>query len=530
MKSFVFSIKYYLSAYLVLCLFSCHSFPQRTSAEDPNQSDYYQEKHRPQYHFSPEANWMNEPNGMFYYDGQYHLFYQYYPDSTVWGPMHWGHAKSTDLVHWEHLPIALFPDSLGCIFSGGAVVDTDNTSGLGSKSAPPILATFTHHNFEVQRAGRNDFQTQSVAYSIDGGSSWTKYEQNPVIANTDEIRDFRDPKVVWHQPSQQWIMVLAAYDRAKFYASKNLLEWTFLSDFGIPGDKRLWECPDFFPIKTKGSTGMKWVLIVSMQRDAPNGGTGTSYFVGDFDGTQFQSDPAQQKWLDWGTDNYAFVTWNNAPLPEEDILGIGWMSNWQYATIVPTEKWRSAMTLPRILNLVNTKGTYLLESHPVPALNQLRGEGTAYRDLAVTGIQTLDDVSFSSKTEMALKVDLQQTDASLFGLQLKNAQGEAFTISFDTKKDSMFVDRTTSGREQFSDVFYDRVHSAPVDLQSEILEVQIYFDVSSAEIFINNGELVFTSIYFPTIDFDQVAMFSKEGTCTIDQLTLYPLDDIWRSH
>ena len=231
------------------------------------------EAFRPMYHFTPDSMWMNDPNGMLYYNGEYHLFYQYFPDSTVWGPMHWGHAVSKDMVTWDDLPIALYPDSLGLIFSGSAVIDWKNTSGFGVNGNPPMVAIFTHHNMDGERAKRLDFQTQSIAYSNDNGRTWTKYEQNPVIKNPG-IKDFRDPKVIWHEATQKWVLVLAAKDRVKFYSSPDLKSWTHASDFGIENDARLWECPDIFPMKVAGSNTEKWVLITSMQSGAPNGGTG----------------------------------------------------------------------------------------------------------------------------------------------------------------------------------------------------------------------------------------------------------------
>ena len=255
-------------------------------------SSYYQEQHRPQFHFSPESKWMNDPNGMVYYDGEYHLFYQYYPDSTVWGPMHWGHAVSRDLVHWEHLPTALYPDSLGYIFSGSALVDWNNTSGFGKDGQPPLIAIFTHHDPVGEKAGRNDFQYQSIAYSNDKGRTWTKYEGNPVVPNPG-IRDFRDPKVIWDKDSEQWIMVFAAWDHVKFYASPNLKDWTHLSDFGKAWGSHagVWECPDLFPMQVEGSATQKWVLLLSINPGSVNGGSGTQYFVGDFDGKDFVLDP-----------------------------------------------------------------------------------------------------------------------------------------------------------------------------------------------------------------------------------------------
>ncbi len=337
----------------------------------------YAEQYRPQFHFSPEAHWMNDPNGLVYLDGEYHLFYQYYPDSNVWGPMHWGHAVSPDMIHWKHLPVALFPDSLGYIFSGSAVADVKNTSGLGSAENPPLVAIFTYHDPIGEKNGSNKFQNQGLAYSIDKGRTWTKYPGNPVLKSPG-IRDFRDPKVFWHNESDKWIMILAVNDRVHLYSSPNLLDWTFLSEFGqgIGAHGGVWECPDLFRIKVRGTNEMKWVMLVSINPGGPNGGSATQYFVGNFDGTNFIKENKEIQWVDWGRDNYAGVTWSNVPESDGRRLFLGWMSNWQYANVVPTHVWRSAMTVPRELALMHTGDGYLLVSNPVRELESLRTEKT----------------------------------------------------------------------------------------------------------------------------------------------------------
>ena len=242
---------------LISLLISMSFFFSSCSTENKDASSTvklrYTEQHRPQFHFSPDSMWTNDPNGMVYYEGEYHLFYQHNPASTVWGPMHWGHAISTDLVHWEHLPIALYPDSLGTIFSGSAVIDWTNSSGLGSDENPPMVAIFTHHNHALEKTESNLFQYQSIAYSLDKGRTWTKYAGNPVIPNHG-IRDFRDPKVSWYEAGQKWIMVLAAQDRVMFYSSPDLITWTMESDFGeeVGAHGGVWECPDLFPLKLNG--------------------------------------------------------------------------------------------------------------------------------------------------------------------------------------------------------------------------------------------------------------------------------------
>jgi len=505
----------------------CKNNHREELAIHPRTQSLYQEFHRPQFHFTPESKWMNDPNGLYYHKGKYHLFYQYFPDSIVWGPMHWGHAESNDLLHWKHLPIALFPDSLGYIFSGGAIVDKNNTSKLGTNDNPPIIATFTHHDIAGEKAKTNDFQKQSIAYSLDGGYEWIKYAGNPVIPNTQKIKDFRDPKVVWHEPSQKWILVLAAYDRVKFYASANLIDWEFLSDFGVEGDKRLWECPDLFPMKVEGTNEYKWVLIVSIQKNAPNDGTATSYFVGHFDGTVFKSEVENQEWLDWGTDNYAFVTWNNVPKDDGRILGIGWMSNWQYAQIVPTENWRSAMTLPRELTLVKSKSKYSLHGLPIREFQTLRGASTALNQLEIIGEKVLEGSFSASQVELDITVNLKKTTANSFGIKLQNELGENILIKFDKREGKMFVDRTNSRKHKFSEDFFKNIHSAPIAFEKEKMNIRLIIDAASVEIFINNGELSFTSIFFPSKEFSTISLFANNGTFNIINAEIHPLKSIW---
>ena len=340
-------------------LFSCNAV--KTQAPTSVIAD---EPHRPKIHFTPKANWMNDPNGMVFYNNQYHFFYQYYPDSTIWGPMHWGHATSTDLVHWQHQPIALYPDSLGYIFSGSAVVDENNTSGFGKDGKPPLVAIFTSHDPVGEKAGKIDFQKQSIAYSVDEGKTWTKYANNPVVKNPG-IRDFRDPKVSWYEAGKKWIMALAAQDHISFYSSKDLKTWNRESDFGkeFGAHGGVWECPDLFPLDYEGK--QVWILFVSINPGGPNGGSATQYFTGVFDGNKFTPYQTDTRWIDYGPDDYAGVTWSNTGKRK---IFIGWMSNWNYANIVPTKKWRNAATIPRDLTIEKIGDKYMLCSMPVPVL------------------------------------------------------------------------------------------------------------------------------------------------------------------
>ncbi|WP_114749208.1 glycoside hydrolase family 32 protein [Pleomorphovibrio marinus] len=474
-----------------------------SSEESADKESRFDEPFRPQYHFTPPSQWMNDPNGMVYYEGEYHLFYQHYPDSNVWGPMHWGHAVSEDLIHWEHLPIAIEPDSLGWIFSGSAVFDAENSSGLGTAENPPLVAIYTYHDPVGAEAERDDFQTQGIAYSTDKGRNWIKYEGNPVLGNPG-IRDFRDPKVIWME--DKWIMSLAVKDRISFYSSSNLLDWKHESDFqpAWAAYGGVWECPDLFPLTTP-SGEEKWVLLVSINPGGPNGGSATQYFVGDFDGKAFFTESSEVKWLDYGADNYAGVTWSNIPDEDGRRLFIGWMSNWTYANVVPTENWRSAKTLPREINLIEQEGDYLVISSPLKEVEKLR-ESSIKKE----GIEWELD---SELAELILFPD--QGD---FSLEIGNADGEK--VVFEKKGDRVTFDRSKSGITDFSEAFSD-IHSAPLN-GLEIDELRLFLDRSSIEIFINDGELVMTEIVFPEFPYSQVKLTGFKGNST-----LHALRGIW---
>ncbi|WP_456295536.1 glycoside hydrolase family 32 protein [Vibrio sp. AK197] len=321
---------------------------------------------RPNIHFTPPFGWMNDPNGLVYVNNEYHLFYQYFPYANKWGPMHWGHAVSVDLCHWQHLPPALVPDANGMCFSGSAIVDWHNTSGLFENiEQPGVLAFYTaciaHDN------GRDSDQMQSLAYSKDGGFSWEKFSDNPILPNPG-LNDFRDPKVIWHSPSQHWVMVVTEGQEIGFYRSQDLKHWDKTSNFGLNDgkhDELPWECPDLFPIQLEDSDMCYWVLIVGVQRGSYAGGSGTQYFIGQFDGEGFTNlnDAKTVLWLDYGHDYYAAQTWSDTGNGHR--TSIAWMSNWLYANDVPTKAWRSAMTIPRDLKLAQTpSGLRLLSSLP----------------------------------------------------------------------------------------------------------------------------------------------------------------------
>jgi fructan beta-fructosidase len=658
----------------------------------PQKGFHYADNHRPQFHFTPQTGWMNDPNGMVYYQGEYHLFFQHYPDDTKWGPMHWGHAVSKDMVHWEQLPIALYPDQHGWIFSGSAVLDKTNSSGLGTADNPPLVAIFTYHNNAEEKRRSPLTQTQGIAYSLDKGRSWTPYANNPVLKGPG-VMDFRDPKVSWYEPAQKWIMTLAVQDRVSFYSSKNLINWQHESDFGkdIGGHGGVWECPDLIKLPVADGKESKYALLVSINPGGPNGGSATQYFVGDFDGSKFTLDarmtkqlarvpadfpkgkvfedfesdfgnwtatgdafaagpiaggfpgqkgvegftgnkllnsfnnqdsgtgrltskafkvespyinfligggnmpgklavnllvdgkpvlsttgPKSEKlayaswdvrayqgkevrievvdeatgdwghinldqivfakspahaeqqpafWLDYGTDNYAGVTWSNLPAGDGRQLFIGWMSNWAYANEVPTDAWRSAMTIPRSLHLRNTRDGYRVASLPAEELKSLRGRTASGGPVAINNTKLHELAGFSPQTyELELQIDPKK--AKQLQLELANHLGEKLVITLDRANNQLVLDRTQAGKSHFNRSFASK-QLAPLDGKANRYELRLYQDASSTEVFINKGETVMTALVFPNEEFGQMTLTSDAGA-ELSQWSLHQLKSAWQ--
>jgi len=495
---------------------------KKVTASEITKSDYYSEPYRPQYHFTPEEKWMNDPNGMVFHKGVYHLFYQYYPEDIVWGPMHWGHATSKDLVHWEHKPIALFPDKHGFIFSGSAVVDFANTSGFGTTDNPPLVAIFTYHLMEGEKAGRKDFQTQGIAYSLDNGDTWKKYEGNPVIGN-DGIKDFRDPKVFWDKVNHVWVMSLVAGDHLQLWNSNDLKNWTKLSEFGqgVGAHGGVWECPDLFPIKVEGSDEEKWVLLISVNPGAPNGGSGTQYFVGEFDGEKFSTDQKEIKWVDWGTDNYAGVTYSN--MPKNELVFIGWMSNWAYAQDTPTKKWRSAMTIPRKLSLKKVDDDYDLFNYPVSSFETVIA-ATPKKKMTVLG-SAKENISFGDLNQSEVRFKTTTKD---FQLKFSNTLNEEVVLTMFEEEKQFFLDRTGSGKVEFQENFGGIQQMPMPNLPEGEYEVRILIDHSSIEIFINEGQYVMTAQFFPNEKYTHLIIENLgDNEITFEDLTISSVKRIW---
>lgn len=486
-----------------------------------NHMTYYKEPYRPQFHFSPKEKWMNDPNGLVYHKGIYHLFYQYYPEDIVWGPMHWGHATSKDLIHWKHKPIALYPDEHGYIFSGSAVIDKENSSGFGTNENPPLVAIFTYHLAEGEKAGRNDFQTQGIAYSLDNGESWTKYKKNPIINNTG-IKDFRDPKVFWHDELNQWIMVLVAGDHAKFYKSSNLKEWELTGGFGKDNGAHggVWECPDLFKLKIQETNEEKWVLLISINPGAPNGGSGTQYFVGNFDGKTFIPEHLDIKWLDYGTDNYAGVTYNNAPNNER--IFIGWMGNWNYAQKTPTMKWRSAMTLPRTLTLHKENNGYYLKNYPVKAFDKQLEIAKENNEILISTKYKIDTLDLS-QSEISFSIDTKNLEA--LTLSFKNKKNILHFI-MNTKNGVISLNKMNSGKVDFEERFASSIHKLPFSQLKGSIDFRFILDKSSIEIFIDKGKHVMTEQIFPDEAYNELEI-SHKGNITLKNFKISKIKSIW---
>ena len=466
------------------------------------------EKFRPTYHFSPLYGWMNDPNGMVYKDGEYHLFYQHNPYGSKWGNMHWGHAISKDLINWEHRPDAITPDALGTIFSGSAVVDTDNTAGFG---AGAIVAIYTQNS---------DRQVQSIAYSTDNGRSFTKYENNPVL--TSDARDFRDPKVFWHKETQRWIMLLAVGQEMQIFSSSNLKDWAFESSFGEGQGAHggVWECPDLFELPVDGTNEKKWVLLCNLNPGGPFGGSATQYFVGTFNGKEFVNEsPSKTKWMDWGKDHYATVTWSDAP--DNRRIAIAWMSNWQYANDVPTSQYRSPNSVPRDLSLFTVDGETYLQSAPSPELLKLR-DISKKRSFKVNGTRTIKDMIAGNEGAYEIELTIENQHADVIGFRLYNDKGEEVDMQYDMKEKKFSMDRRKSGEVGFNENFPMLTWTA-IESGTDELKLRLFVDKSSVEAFGDGGRFVMTNQVFPSEPYTHIDFYSRGGAYKVDSFVIYKL-------
>lgn len=471
------------------------------------------ESFRPVYHHTPAYGWMNDPNGMFYKDGLYHLYFQYNPYGSVWGNMHWGHSTSTDLMHWKFEGCAIVPDAWGAIFSGSCVVDHENTAGFGKEA---VVAFYT----SAKSTPWGDIQMQSMAYSLDNGKTFTKYEGNPILTSSE--KDFRDPKVFWYAPGKHWVMILAVGQHMEIYSSVNLKEWKKESEFGAMQGAHggVWECPDLVEIPVEGTREKKWVLICNLNPGGPFGGSAAQYFVGSFDGKKFVNEsPTQTKWMDWGKDNYATVTWSNAP--DGRCIALGWMSNWQYANNVPTRQYRSANTLARDLTLYREGQELYLKSTPSVEVKKARGKKVSIPSFKVSEKHEIVNLFEEKQGAYEVEIVIQNAGASKIAFCLLNDKGEKVSMYYDLNRKQFVMDRSESGTVDFSKDF-PAVTVAPVNVDKE-LTLRLFVDRSSIEAFGEDGKFVMTNLVFPSQPYVKMCFEADKNGYAVKSLNVYKL-------
>ena len=508
-------------------------------------TDYY----RPSYHFTPAYGWMNDPNGMVYKDGEYHLYYQYNPYGSKWGNMHWGHAVSRDLIHWQHLDPAIARDTLGHIFSGSSVVDIHNTAGYGKNA---IIALYTS-------ASDKNGQIQCMAYSTDNGRTFTKYESNPVLTPFDGLRDFRDPKVFWYEKGKCWYMIVSADKETRFYKSKNLKKWEYVSAFGNGMGQQpcQYECPDFFQLPVNGDpNNMKWVMIMNINPGCLFGGSATEYFVGDFDGKNFTcADAHEAKWMDYGKDHYATVTFSNTG---NRVLAMTWMSNWQYADLTPFKQNRGANGLPRELKLFELDNKYYIQEGVAPEVKALRKETKELGNLTIEKEKDLAGIASGMNGAFEIEADVTADANGIAGIEIYNNKQERTLVYIDMKNRRIVTDRTESGLTDFGK--YSEPHHIekkwdkqrkeqsllPARMVNAInyknnfalatwahlnlcgkdkktFHVDIFVDKSSIELFVDGGRIAMTNLVFPIAPYENVKFYSQTGKSEFQNVKVHKL-------
>ena len=512
---------------------------------DTTNTDYY----RPSYHFTPLYGWMNDPNGMVYKDGEYHLYFQYNPYGSKWGNMHWGHAVSRDLIHWEHLDPAIARDPVGHIFSGSSVVDKKNTAGFGKDA---IIAIYTNNSV-------NHDEVQCIAYSNDNGRTFTKYEGNPVLTPFDGLKDFRDPKVFWYEKDKCWFMIVSADKETRFYKSKNLKKWDYVSAFGkgLGQQPCQYECPDFFQLPVNGDEkNKKWVMTMNINPGCWFGGSATEYFVGDFDGKNFTCPDANEvKWLDWGKDHYATVTFSNTG---SRVLAITWMSNWQYANLTPFKQNRGANGLPRELKLYEKNGKYYISEDVAPEALALRKSTKELGSQTVEGEKAFAGATSGMEGAFEIEADVTADANGIAGIELYNNKRERTLIYIDMKEGKVVMDRTESGLTDFGkqsvphdiELAWDKQRAtegkqpariensinykndfalatwAPLSLCQEgkkTFHLDIFTDKSSIELFVDGGRIAMTNLVFPVAPYENVKLYSQGGKAEFQNMKIHTL-------
>ncbi|KAL4969657.1 glycoside hydrolase family 32 protein [Aspergillus stella-maris] len=535
------------------------SLASQTLALPRAQPKPYSEPYRPQFHYTPARNWINDPNGLVYVNGTYHMFYQYNP----YGPEHenvsWGHATSEDLTHWEEQPPALVargpPGNVSEeYFSGTAVVDEHNTSGFGAGGKPPMVAfTTSHYLFDqILPSGKlvhAQQQSQSIAYSLDDGQTWKFYDEgNPVVhyppaPYRDQYEQFRDPNIFWHEPTDKWVLITALSDIHKFaiFTSHNLKNWTFESTFGpynaVGG---VWECPSFFPLPVDGDeSNVKWVAIIGLNPGGPPGivGSGDQYILGQFNGTVFTPDQesihtgGKANWMDYGPDFYAALVFNG--LPEFDWKVMAWMNNWQYADKTPVSPWVSAMAIPRKLSLKTINGKVSLVQEPEEDWASITSEPkTSKYESVVEGTHNLGNLGKALEVNLTFSdrdAHFSKNTSSTFGISLRATQNftQQTLVGYDFANKTVFVDRRASGNSSFDSTFASR-YSAPLSpAEDGTVNLRVFVDWSSVEIFGGLGETTITAQIFPPEGATFGRLFSTGGETDDVKLSVSEVESVW---
>ena len=480
--------------------------------------------YRPQFHFTPAQNWMNDPNGTVYYKGEYHLFYQYNPFGADWGHMSWGHAVSRELVHWKDLPVALREENGIMIFSGSAVVDWRNSSGLcrgGKKDPSCLVAIYT---------GRSEhLQTQNIAYSNDRGRTWRKYSGNPVLDL--RLASFRDPKVFWYKATKQWIMVaaLSSAHQVRLFGSSDLIHWTPLSDFGPAGAVGgAWECPDLFPLAVENGSGeTKWVLSVNIFPGGLTGGSGNQYFVGEFDGARFSTKQKQARWADYGRDFYASTSFSGMPQSDGRRLWIGWLNNWEYARKVPTSPWRGVQSIPRELRLRRSSDGFRLVQLPVAELRELRKWHVHLGDQSCESANQKLQAKHVHGESLEILAELELGAGGEVGFRLRKGPHQETVVGVDAAKSEVFVDRVHSGNVSFAEHFAGR-QAGPITIGADrVVQLHIFLDRSSVEVFADDGSMVLSELIFPLAG-DGVELYSQGEGNLVRRLDIWTLQSVYK--
>ena len=504
---------------------------------DTSKRDYY----RPAYHYTPDYGWMNDPNGLIYHEGVYHLYYQFNPFGSKWGNMCWGHATTRDFIHWTHETPALRRDTLGHIFSGSTILDREGIAGFGQGA---ILAYYTAHRMHEGK----QWQAQCLAYSTDGGYTYTKYKGNPILTSSDGVVDFRDPKVFWYAPTKQWYMIVSADKEMRFFRSQDLKSWEYVSAFGEGYGARpnQFECPDFFELPMEGTNEKKWVMLVNINPGCPFGGSATEYFVGSFDGQVFTPDTDAEiaRWLDFGKDHYAFVTFHNV---KGRTLGLPWVSNWQYANVTPFRQSRGMNGLPRELFLFSQHGRSYVGARPAREVTALRkSTQTLSLPPRLTDSVMLSSAFQSYEDSFELELTLAPArGVQRVGIVLSNASGDRLPIYLDLNKRRVVMDRTESGLTDFGQLSIPHEREsmdwrtgeginykndfalatwAPLELcAGPTYKLRLFFDRSVAELFVDEGRIAMTNLVFPRTPYTTLSVFSEGATTEIKDARLHRL-------